>query len=86
VSDRLFGGHVGAKLDYENIPSVVFSHPPIGTVGITEEQARSTYGDDKVKVCEFSECVCLIHVKVYKATFTPMFYFNAEYKQKTGEF
>ena len=38
------------KLDYENIPSVVFSHPPIGTIGISEEAAKQTYGEDNVKV------------------------------------
>ena len=38
------------KLDYENIPSVVFSHPPIGTIGITEEAARTKYGDEGVKI------------------------------------
>lgn len=46
LADRLFGGQRDARLDYENIPTVVFSHPPIGTVGLTEEQARETYGDD----------------------------------------
>jgi glutathione reductase (NADPH) len=45
LSDRLFGGQTGRKLDYENIPSVVFSHPPIGTVGLSEEDARLRYGD-----------------------------------------
>ena len=45
LADRLFAGQTEAKLDYENIPTVVFSHPPIGTVGMTEEEAHALYGD-----------------------------------------
>jgi glutathione reductase (NADPH) len=52
LADRLFGGKPDSKLDYENVPSVVFSHPPIGTVGLTEGEAKSRYGDG-VK-CYFS--------------------------------
>ncbi len=50
--DRLFGGETKThfKVDYENIPSVVFSHPPCGTVGLTEPNARKKYGDDQVKI------------------------------------
>jgi glutathione reductase (NADPH) len=44
LSDRLFGGRAERHLDYELIPTVIFSHPPIGTVGLTEEQARARYG------------------------------------------
>lgn len=36
LAHRLFGGDAEAKLDYNNIPTVVFSHPPIGTCGLTE--------------------------------------------------
>ncbi|KAL3658416.1 hypothetical protein V7S43_016549 [Phytophthora oleae] len=50
LSDRLFGGMKDAKISYENIPTVVFSHPPIGTIGLTEAQARRKYGDDEIKV------------------------------------
>ncbi len=54
LSDRLFGGRTDAHLDYENIPSVIFSHPPIGTVGLSEEAARARFGDDvKIYVSEF---------------------------------
>ena len=49
LMDRLFGGRAGAKLDYANVPTVVFSHPPLGTVGLTEEQARERH-DEAVKV------------------------------------
>jgi glutathione reductase (NADPH) len=45
LSDRLFGGQSGRRLDYDNIASVVFSHPPIGTVGLSEESAREKFGD-----------------------------------------
>jgi len=50
LSNRLFGGKEGDKLDYNNIPSVVFSEPPIGTTGLTEPEARAKFGDDKVKI------------------------------------
>lgn len=50
LSERLFNGKAEEHLDYENIPTVVFSHPPIGTVGLTEPQARERYGDTAVKV------------------------------------
>ena len=36
LAHRLFDGQTGLKLDYNNIPTVVFSHPPIGTIGFTE--------------------------------------------------
>jgi glutathione reductase (NADPH) len=45
LADRLFGGEPGRHLDYGQIPTVVFSHPPIGTVGLTEDAARMQYGE-----------------------------------------
>ncbi|KAJ7611607.1 glutathione reductase [Roridomyces roridus] len=56
LGNRLFGPpeFKNDKLDYENIPTVVFSHPPIGTVGLTEPQARKEYGDDSVKIYKTS--------------------------------
>ncbi len=45
LADRLFGGKPDAFMDYENIASVIFCHPPIGTVGLSEDAARSKYGD-----------------------------------------
>ncbi|KAI9867230.1 MAG: Glutathione reductase [Trichoglossum hirsutum] len=62
LADRLFGPEKfkTAKLDYNNIPSVVFAHPEIGTIGLTEPQARERYGDDKIKV--------------YNSEFTAMYY------------
>ncbi|EMM5379876.1 glutathione-disulfide reductase [Citrobacter koseri] len=59
LSERLFNNKPNEHLDYSNIPTVVFSHPPIGTVGLTEPQAREQYGDDQVKV--------------YKSSFTAMY-------------
>ena len=51
LSERLFNNKPDEHLDYSNIPTVVFSHPPIGTVGLTEPQAREQYGDDQVRKC-----------------------------------
>ena len=68
LADRLFGGKLDAKLDDSNIPSVVFSHPPIGTIGMTEDEAREQFGDD---------------VKVYQSRFTPMYYAMTTRKQRS---
>jgi glutathione reductase (NADPH) len=59
LSDRLFGGKTDRRLQYSMIPTVVFTHPPIGTVGASEAEARAQYGDA---------------VKVYVADFTPMYH------------
>lgn len=53
LADRLFGGQPERRLRYENIPSVVFSHPPVGTVGLTEEEARARFDDVVVYHSEF---------------------------------
>ena len=50
LSERLFNNKPDEHLDYTNIPTVVFSHPPIGTIGLTEPQAKEQYGDDQVKI------------------------------------
>ncbi|MCJ1265211.1 Glutathione reductase [Lobaria immixta] len=58
LSNRLFGTNhpaggpylANAKLDYANIPTVVFSHPEVGTIGLTEPQAISKYGKEAVKI------------------------------------
>jgi glutathione reductase (NADPH) len=44
LADRLFGGEPDRHLDYRLIPTVVFSHPPIGTVGLSEAEARAEHG------------------------------------------
>lgn len=69
LADRLFNNQPDRKLDYDNIPTVVFSHPPIGTVGLTEGEARKIHGDA---------------VKTYQTRFTPMFYAPSEEGQKTA--
>ena len=50
LADRLFNKMPDAKADYSDVPTVVFSHPPIGTCGLTEEQAKKAHGADKIKV------------------------------------
>lgn len=50
LSDRVFGGMTERHLDYSNIPTVVFSHPPIGTVGLSEQEARDRYGAESLKI------------------------------------
>ena len=50
LSERLFNGKINAKMDYTTIPTVVFSHPAIGTVGLTEEEAIKEYGQENIKV------------------------------------
>ncbi|KAF9975852.1 Glutathione reductase [Actinomortierella ambigua] len=52
LSDRLFGPAKFStrKLDYENIPSVIFSHPTAGACGLTEEQAKKKYGAENISV------------------------------------
>jgi glutathione reductase (NADPH) len=68
LADRLYGGMEGRHLDYQLIPTVIFSHPTIGTVGMTEAQARNAFGDD---------------VKIYSSGFTPMFYALGQDKQRS---
>ncbi len=50
LSERLFNGMSNAKMDYTLIPTVVFSHPTIGTMGLTESEACSRYGKENIKV------------------------------------
>jgi glutathione reductase (NADPH) len=47
LMERIFGGRP-LKMNYENVPTVVFSHPPIGMIGLSEEAARKLHGDDNV--------------------------------------
>lgn len=58
LCDRLFGNKPKAHLDYDNICSVVFSHPPIGSVGLSEAEAIEKYGKE--------------HIKIYQTRFNPM--------------
>jgi glutathione reductase (NADPH) len=49
LADRLYGGIPSAKADYDTVPTVVFSHPPIGTIGLTEDEAVERFGKELVK-------------------------------------
>ncbi|UCE89444.1 MAG: glutathione-disulfide reductase [Pseudomonadota bacterium] len=69
LGDRLFNNQPERRLEYENIPTVVFSHPPIGTVGLSEDEARAMHGDA---------------VKVYSTQFTNMYHVLTEHKPQTA--
>ncbi|KAM3523700.1 hypothetical protein NHJ13051_004954 [Beauveria bassiana] len=70
LAHRLFGGEQFSttKLDYDNIPSVVFAHPEVGSIGLSEPQAVKKYGKD--------------NIKVYKTSFTAMYYAMMEQEDK----
>jgi glutathione reductase (NADPH) len=68
LADRVFGGKTDARLDYANIATVVFSHPPVATVGLTEAEARALHGDA---------------VQVHRASFRPMLAALAQREQRT---
>ena len=69
LADRLFGGQTDAYLDYDNIASVVFSHPPIGTVGLSEEEAVERFGRN--------------NVGIYQNRFTNLYYALTQRKRST---
>ncbi len=69
LTDRLFGGRPERKLDYDLVPSIVFSHPPLGTIGMTEQDARKTHGGT---------------VRIYQSRFSPMAYSLSEHKVDTA--
>ena len=58
LADRLYNNQPDRHLDYKMIATVVFSHPPIGTVGLTEGEARKEHGAS---------------VKIYQTRFTAMY-------------
>jgi glutathione reductase (NADPH) len=62
LADRLFGPptYAAAKISYDLVPTVIFSHPPIGTIGLSERDAIAKYGPD--------------NVKVYKSKFSNLYY------------
>lgn len=68
LSERLFNGKTDEHLDYETIPTVIFTHPSIGTVGLTENEAVEKYGKEQIKL--------------YTSSFTPMYFALGEYRQK----
>ncbi|MEG9545880.1 glutathione-disulfide reductase [Mannheimia sp. HC-2023] len=67
LSERLFNNKPNEHLDYNLVPTVVFSHPPIGAIGLTEPQAIEQYGKD--------------NVKVYKSSFTAMYTAVTQHRQ-----
>ena len=69
LADRLFGGQADRRLGYDCIPTVVFTHPPIGTVGMIEAQARAEHGDA---------------VRVYTTRFNSMYYAFSDHPRKTA--
>ena len=72
LANRLFGGErfKDDHLDYDNIATAVFTHPEIGTVGLTEPQARARFADQKITI--------------YRTRFTPMFYSMLSEKAPTA--
>ena len=68
LADRLYGSMAGRHLDYKMIPTVIFSHPTIATIGMTEDEARTEYGDD---------------IKIYTSGFTGMYYALGEEKHRS---
>ena len=68
LADRIYGKMEGRHLDYRLVPTVIFSHPPMGTLGMTEAEARAEHGDA---------------IKVYLSRFTPMYYALGEKKQRS---
>lgn len=70
LSDRLFGGQKNAHLNYDNICSVIFSHPTIGSVGLSEDEAVAKYGKKEIKI--------------YQTRFNPMFDALSEEKTPTA--
>ena len=69
LAERLFNGKTDAKMDYELIPTVVFSHPVIGSIGLTQEQAEAKYGTE--------------NIKVYQSTFAGMYSAITVHRQMT---
>lgn len=67
LADRVFGGAAGRHLDYGLIPTVIFTHPPIGTVGLTESEARELHGEA---------------VTCYTTGFTPLYHALTTHKQR----
>lgn len=70
LADRLFGGpkFAQSKLDYDLIPSVVFAHPEVGSIGLTEPEAEKKFGKE--------------NLKVYTTSFTAMYYAMMEQDEK----
>ncbi|KAI1815780.1 putative glutathione protein [Poronia punctata] len=71
LAERLYGPaevFANAHVDYSNIPSVVFAHPEVGAIGLTEPEAVEKYGRE--------------NIKVYTTSFTAMYYAMMEPEDK----
>ena len=67
LSDTLFNNADPYLLDYNTVPTVIFTHPAIGAIGYSEETAKEVFGEDQVKV--------------YNSNFTPMYSAVSENRQ-----
>lgn len=67
-ADAYFGGKPGV-MSYDCVPTSVFTTPEVGTVGLTEEEAKAEYGEAEIKV--------------YRSRFRPMFYTLPDLPVKT---
>jgi glutathione reductase (NADPH) len=70
LAERLYNNQPELKMDLSKVPTVVFSHPPVGTIGLAEHDARREYGHD--------------NVQVYSSVFTPMRYAFTGHQIKTA--
>ncbi len=68
LAERLFNNKPDMKMDYGNVPSVVFSHPPVASIGLTEQQAMERY----------------CGITIYQSDFTPMRYALSDHGLQTG--
>ncbi|KAA0938474.1 glutathione-disulfide reductase [Psychrobacter sp. ANT_H59] len=69
LSERLFNDKTNEHLNYELIPTVIFTHPPIGTIGLSEIDAVNQFGKD--------------NIKCYTSTFTDMYSAVTQHRQKS---
>ncbi len=69
LAKRLFAGQTELKVDYDKIPSVIFTHPPIATMGMSEAKAKEVYQEQ---------------VSIYKTSFVPMRYALSKHKSTTA--
>ncbi len=69
LADRLFDNQADRRFEYSNIATVIFSHPPIGSVGMSEEEARMEHGEA---------------VKIYQTRFTSMYHAFTQRKVQTA--
>ncbi len=53
-------GNKPRLMSYTNVPTAIFTHPEAATVGLTETEAKTEYGEDKIKI--------------YRSKFRPMYY------------